>query len=204
MWRGQAERLVPMIAEVLEKGSVRFEDLEAVVATIGPGTFTGLRIGLSTAKSLGLALDIPVKGVTSLQAVAFSLITNRTVSLSDPFAVLIETRRKDFYGQIFTQDGHPANDPFALEIEELLETLPPGITVTGDAVSRFMSLAADFEKAPPYKAVEMLLPDPRILVRAGRGEFGAEIFHTPEPLYLRPPDVSSPKNPPRRLAEARS
>ena len=62
---GQAEHLMPLIQEAIKEAGLSFADLGAVASTVGPGAFTGLRIGLSAAKSLGLALDSPVFGVTT-------------------------------------------------------------------------------------------------------------------------------------------
>ena len=70
-WRtGQAERLFPALAELLARAGVAYADLTRIAVTTGPGSFTGLRIGLSAARGLGLALDIPVLGVPSLLALS--------------------------------------------------------------------------------------------------------------------------------------
>ena len=70
MARGQSEALMPMIAEVLAEGGCSYGDLDALAVTVGPGAFTGLRIGLSAARGLALALAVPCAGVTTLEAVA--------------------------------------------------------------------------------------------------------------------------------------
>src|SRR5262249_27068835 len=97
MLSGHAERLMPMINEVMEEAGVKFPDLDTVVTTTGPGAFTGLRIGLSAAKSLGLALDIPVFGITTLQALALQYSAEKKPS--GPLGVILETKREDFYFQ---------------------------------------------------------------------------------------------------------
>lgn len=68
--RGHAERLLPMLDEMMAESGLGYDAVDRIAVTIGPGTFTGLRIGLSVARGLGLALDAPVVGVTSLQALA--------------------------------------------------------------------------------------------------------------------------------------
>jgi len=73
MERGQAEALAPMVQRVLDTAAVRIESVARVAVTTGPGTFTGLRIGLSFARALGLARNIPVVGLDSLRAVALSV-----------------------------------------------------------------------------------------------------------------------------------
>ncbi|MEO9904108.1 MAG: tRNA (adenosine(37)-N6)-threonylcarbamoyltransferase complex dimerization subunit type 1 TsaB, partial [Nisaea sp.] len=68
--RGHAERLMSMIGEVMAESSTAFTDLDRVIVTTGPGSFTGLRVGLSVAKGFGLVLEKPVVGVTTLAAIA--------------------------------------------------------------------------------------------------------------------------------------
>ena len=91
MSRGQAEHLVPMVQDVLAQAKAEFSDFASIITTIGPGAFTGLRIGLSTAKSLGLALKIPVFGITTLQALALQYAPKNTKNL--PIMVLIEKKQ---------------------------------------------------------------------------------------------------------------
>ena len=69
MSTGQAERLVPMIEAVMARANLRFEDLDLIAVTLGPGAFTGVRIGIATAEGLGLASGRPVLGLTSFEAV---------------------------------------------------------------------------------------------------------------------------------------
>lgn len=92
--RGQAEFLIPMIEEIVQSAAMNMKDLDCIAVTRGPGSFTGVRIGLATAKTLGLALDIPVYGFSTLDVIAKSHIQ------SDTTLFLIDTKRDDFYGQI--------------------------------------------------------------------------------------------------------
>jgi tRNA threonylcarbamoyl adenosine modification protein YeaZ len=92
--RGQAELLIPMIREITDQSGTTLQALDRIVVTRGPGSFTGVRIGLATARSLGLALDIPVYGVSTLDVLA------RSIAHSQHTLCLIDTKRGDFYGQI--------------------------------------------------------------------------------------------------------
>jgi len=92
--RGQAEHLVPMIDETIRSANTTLKDLDAIAVTRGPGSFTGVRIGLSTAKTLGLALDIPVFGFSTLDVIA------RKHASDTETLFLIDTKRDDFYGQV--------------------------------------------------------------------------------------------------------
>lgn len=90
--RGQAEMLIPMIDEIIKESNLKMSDIEMITVTRGPGSFTGVRIGLATARSLGLALNIPVLGISTLDAIARAH--------DDKSALfLIDTKRGDFYGQ---------------------------------------------------------------------------------------------------------
>lgn len=90
--RGQAEKLVPMIAEVMQDAGVPVTAIARIAVTRGPGSFTGVRIGLATARTLGMALDIPVFGFSTLD-LALGKAADKNL------LVVIDTKRGDFYGQ---------------------------------------------------------------------------------------------------------
>lgn len=92
--KGQAEFLVPMVQDVIILAGINIKNLDYIAVTRGPGSFTGVRIGLATAKMLGLALNIPVIGISTLDVIA------RMHSDSQDTLFLIDTKRNDFYGQI--------------------------------------------------------------------------------------------------------
>lgn len=92
--RGQAEFLIPMVNDIVREAALDIKDLDCIAVTRGPGSFTGVRIGLATAKTLGLALDIPVFGFSTLDVIA------RAHPENPPTVFLIDTKRDDFYGQI--------------------------------------------------------------------------------------------------------
>ncbi len=92
--RGQAEFLIPMIENIVTEANLAMKDIDLIAVTCGPGSFTGVRIGLATAKTLGLALDIPVSGFSTLNVLAHA----HTDSQQTLF--LIDTKRGDFYGQV--------------------------------------------------------------------------------------------------------
>lgn len=129
MAQGQAERLFPAIAELLARNRIAYSDLTRVAVTTGPGSFTGLRIGLSAARGLGLALNIPVVGLGSLQAISLGY-PNRL-----PLTVLLDAKRGQAYRQHFFAPGRPADDPMLVEMEEALRRLPEGAApITSEAV----------------------------------------------------------------------
>jgi tRNA threonylcarbamoyladenosine biosynthesis protein TsaB len=99
---GHAELIFGRIAELLDRNGLGYADLERVVTTTGPGSFTGLRIGLSAARGIGLARHIPVIGVSSL--VALSL------GAPGPATVLLDARRGEAYFQTFAGAGQPMTE----------------------------------------------------------------------------------------------
>ncbi len=119
MAQGQAERIFPAIGELLGRNRLGYADLGRIAVTTGPGSFTGLRIGLSAARGLGLALGVPVIGVPSL--VALSLAAQ-----CRPAAVLLDARREEAYFQAFSGPAIPIGQPLLLPIEEARRCVPPG------------------------------------------------------------------------------
>ncbi len=91
--RGQAEMLIPMIDNIVHESKIQMSDIGFIAVTRGPGSFTGVRIGLATARMLGLALNIPVIGISTLDVIARAH--------GDKSALfLIDTKRGDYYGQV--------------------------------------------------------------------------------------------------------
>jgi tRNA threonylcarbamoyl adenosine modification protein YeaZ len=131
MATGQAERLFPALAELLARAGVAYSDLGRVAVTTGPGSFTGLRIGLSAARGLALALAIPVLGIPSLLALS--------LTASGPVAILLDARRDESYVQRF------AGPALAIGSPRLLPTADAeALVAAGDKVltSPFIDIAA--------------------------------------------------------------
>jgi len=110
--RGHAEILFDRIAALLARNGVIYSDLTRLAVTTGPGSFTGLRIGLSAARGLALALNIPVIGVPSLQALSL------TAPNGEPVTVAIDARRDEAYRQDYSSPGVPSNDPRTVPVDE--------------------------------------------------------------------------------------
>lgn len=187
MFRGQAEALMPLIDAVLKKAKSGYDDLDAIVTTAGPGAFTGLRIGISAAKSLGLALDIPVYGITTTQALALAYIEEQ--SPETPFTAIIETKRSDFYCQSFDIEGKSLSAVRALDGAAVANDVEP--ICIGDALDRFVEeINAPIERIHGYE-----MPDPAVIAKVflTTGAAPDFFFKPAEPVYLRPADVSISK-----------
>ena len=150
MATGQAERLFPALDDLLGRSGVTYKDLTRVAVTTGPGSFTGLRIGLSAARGLGLALNVPVLGIPSLFALSLT-------SQCDPVAVLLDAKRGEAYFQTFSGPGIPIRDAALLPIEEAHNLVPPNTTMLTSplvdiaAMARFAA-TADPALYPPEAA----------------------------------------------------
>ncbi|MBK1669461.1 tRNA (adenosine(37)-N6)-threonylcarbamoyltransferase complex dimerization subunit type 1 TsaB [Rhodovibrio sodomensis] len=191
MARGQAERLVPMIESVLTSAGVGHGDLDALAVTTGPGAFTGVRIGLATARGYALALGIPAIGIGSLAAIAAGSDPRERAGRT--LLVLIDAKRADVYAQAFRPDLTPVGEPMAVTPDALDAALPRGpLLLAGDgdagaeAALRAAGRAVERARAPT-------LVDPATLAHlAAQAPLPARDDPPPRPVYLRPPDVTWP------------
>lgn len=182
MATGQAERLMPLLEEVLAEAGACWRDLAAIGVGVGPGNFTGVRISVAAARGLALALGIPAIGVTRLEALAHGL--------PRPLAVVEDARRGEVYVQAFAPD---ATQPLLLDlsgVSGMLGDLP----LTGSAAEAAAALTGVPVLAPALPLAEAVA---RIAAaRADRPQ------PRPAPLYLRAADAAPPSEPPPRLIDA--
>ena len=184
--RGHAERLMTMIGEVLADAGLCFSQLDRIAVTIGPGSFTGVRVGLAAARGLGLVLKKPVVGITTLAALAGGVqdTTNR------PLAVAIDARRGEIYGQIFNE-GVAASEPVVVGIQDFAAALPRAVALAGSAAEAVAELARE---AGRDVTVLNDAGAPDIAVVARMATTMAEPDRAPKPLYLRQPDAKPQDN----------
>lgn len=193
MSRGQSERLVPMIEAVMAEAGIAYPALDAIAVTRGPGGFTGVRIGLATARALALACARPVIGVSNFEAVAAAVSEDERRGRR--LAVVIDAKRSDLYVQAF---GNASGGGLAAVTEaravapaDLNALLPEGpLLLAGDAVEAArgaleMAGREVLAAAAPGQADAGWVA----ALAAGRPlpESGAP---PPEPIYLRGPDVT--------------
>jgi len=165
--RGHAELLAPMIRAVLADADVAAPDL--IVVGTGPAPFTGLRVGLVTARTLGLAWGVPVVGVCSLDALG--------AAHGGSVTVVADARRKEVYWARY-EDGVRVAGPAV--------AVPGDVHVSGGVVGRGATLYPEvFGDTPPESSWD---PDPSWLTRVAAAQPHVAV-DPPEPLYLRRPDV---------------
>ena len=187
--RGHAERLLPMIGDVLLAAGTSYGELQLICVTIGPGTFTGIRIGLAAARGLALASDLPVLGLSTLEAVAAGVAPDGGCAV----LAALDARRGQVYVQAFASDRSPLAPPRVLAPQAITTIAPaePGVVVgTGTELILPYLQRAGASFAP---AESPALPD--------AATFGCRAFSLAErvrpgvaqkPLYLRNPDAKLP------------
>ena len=171
MERGQAESLMPMIDNVLKKAQKTMADIDGVAVTVGPGSFTGVRIGLAAARAFGLALKIPVYGVTCFEVWAYHL--GRTCK------VVLDSKRDDYFVQDFNADGVAISEP-AIQSVDVLKTKLPFAAVGTGALALSEEIGCNFvQKISPVAVAAARIALSRI-----------ENPLPPKPLYMREADVT--------------
>ncbi|WP_241524069.1 tRNA (adenosine(37)-N6)-threonylcarbamoyltransferase complex dimerization subunit type 1 TsaB [Oceaniglobus indicus] len=176
MKRGQVERLMPMLAELLTAQGIGWHDLTRIAVGTGPGNFTGLRIAVAAARGLALSLDIPAIGVSTLQAQALG-IPGRVLSL-------VAAPRDAFCAQVFAE-GYAAAPGFH-DAGALPDVAAPFVCVGAPAPRVAAALGAPW-RDPAFPLVEAMAR-----IAAGADPVTAP---RPAPLYLRPADAAPPRDP---------
>jgi tRNA threonylcarbamoyladenosine biosynthesis protein TsaB len=188
--RGHAEALMPLIARVMKASGVAFTSLDRVAVTTGPGSFTGLRVGLSAARGIGLAADKPVVGLTTLTAYAAPFVGENS---EHPILSAIDARHDYVYFQMVSGDGGSLVKPKVAPIAEALEAARLSAPhLVGNAAGILAERwPAD---APPPSKVDVQ-PAPDITWVAWLGAAVSPETAPARPYYLRAPDAKPPKDP---------
>jgi tRNA threonylcarbamoyladenosine biosynthesis protein TsaB len=181
--KGHAERLMPMIDDCLHEAGVTVSEIGKVAVAMGPGSFTGIRVGVAAARGLGLALGCPVVGVTTLETLAEAA---RDTYLGRPVIAAIDARRGEVYAQAFGADGRPEEEPQVLTAQVVAGRIaaadvPP--VLCGSAASL---IAAEMQDGAPELAGTAATGPVAVLARLAADR---EATEAPKPLYLRAPDA---------------
>ena len=177
--RRHGELLAPAITALLDEAWVPIMDVTAIAVGVGPGPFTGLRVGLVTARTLGLALGIPVYGVCTLDVLA----AEAADTVREPFLVATDARRKEVYWASYDEHGRRLDGPHV--------SRPADVASEGPVVGAGTLLYP--EAFPGARRPEH--PSAGVLARVVAEE-AAELLD-PEPLYLRRPDAMAAHAPKR-------
>ncbi len=190
--RGQSERLLPLVEAVMAEANLAYAALSAVAVTLGPGGFTGVRIGLAAAEGLALAWDLPILGISNFDVVAAAV--DPAEAAGRDLLVLIDAKRAEVYAQLRPHDGVPLA-PALLAPAALAASLPRRpCLLAGDAMAQALPalLAAGHR---PTQASAAGAADAAVLALLAAGMAPPPRHQAPQPLYLRAPDTSLPRRP---------
>ena len=189
MKRGHAEALMPLIARVMKASGVAFAALDRIAATTGPGSFTGLRVGLSAARGIALAADRPAVGVTTLAAFAAPIVG---LGLGRPVLSAIDARHDQVYFQVVKGDGSLLVRPNVAPIEEALRAAEFGAPHLVGNAAAILASRWPADTPPPYRVNPQPAPD--ISWIAWLGAAVSPESAPPRPYYLRAPDAKPSKD----------
>jgi tRNA threonylcarbamoyladenosine biosynthesis protein TsaB len=184
MKRGHAEALMPLIGRVMKESGLPFAALDRIAVTTGPGSFTGLRVGLSAARGIGLAASKPVVGLTTLSAYAAPVVSE---SGENPIISAIDARHDQIYFQVVSSNGSSLVRPKIAPITEAFEAArfgPPHLV--GNA-AQILADRWPSDAPPPFKVEALAAPDITWVAWLGAAVDPASA--PPKPFYLRAPDA---------------
>jgi len=180
--RRHSELLMPLINEVVSVAGAVPSDLSAIAVGVGPGGFTGLRVGLVSARTLALALAIPCHGVVSLDAIAYAALADGLVDREHPFGVAIDARRREVFWARY-EAGRRVGDAQAGRPGDIAQDVLRGLPVVGDAATTYPEAFVQWIDArPSATAIAQIASDPAcgfVTVPAA-------------PVYVRRPDAAEP------------
>lgn len=181
--RGNAERLLPLLEQARLEADIDLAQLDGIAVTIGPGSFTGIRTALATARALGLALKIPVWGITTTETLSAA-----AAQLGFATIAVIDAKRGEVYIQCFAADGMALAAPQLLSIAEAAAILPAGPAMLVGSGSALLKDAAQRDDLQLSSVAPD--PDPVLVARLAAGR--PRPTASPSPLYIRPPDAKLP------------
>ena len=188
MLRGHAEALLPLIARVMDRAGLEFAALDRIAVTTGPGSFTGLRVGIAAARGIALAAGKLAVGLSTLAAYAAPLVAADDTL---PVVAAIDARHDHVYLQVFGPGGRTIVAPRLATLREALRVAATGVPrLVGTAAAMLAAAWPAGERAP---SLVELRRSPDIDWVARLGAAAVETGMPPKPLYLRAPDAQ-PQN----------
>ncbi|MGW3846265.1 tRNA (adenosine(37)-N6)-threonylcarbamoyltransferase complex dimerization subunit type 1 TsaB [Streptomyces fagopyri] len=176
--RRHGELLLPAVDRVLTEAGLRLDAVTGIVVGVGPGPYTGLRVGLMTADTFGLALGVPVHGLCTLDGLAYA------ADLDGPFVVATDARRKEVYWARYADSRTRVSEP---AVDRPGDLALDGLPAVGAGALLYPDTFPD-ARAPEHVSAAALAS-----LAAERLAAGEEL-EPPRPLYLRRPDAQVPKN----------
>ena len=184
MLRGHAEALLPLVSRVMSEAGMEFGALDRIAVTVGPGSFTGLRVGVSAARGIAVAAGKPAVGLTTLAALAAPYIAVDDVT---PLVAAIDARNDQVYMQMFGAAGRSLIQPRVASLREAVRDAANARARLVGSAAAMMAAAwpASVQQPPVVDAARA----PIIDWVAHLGAAAAQALSLPKPLYLRAPDA---------------
>ncbi|MDP3898945.1 MAG: tRNA (adenosine(37)-N6)-threonylcarbamoyltransferase complex dimerization subunit type 1 TsaB [Mesorhizobium sp.] len=184
--KGHAEALMDIIAEALEGAGCWYPDIGAIAVSVGPGSFTGIRVGVSAARGLSLALKVPAHGVTTLSAIAEAA---RESFPGRRIIAAIDARRGELYVEDHARDGRLAVGPMIVNVEDAASLTDGDLPVLAGSGAAVIQAAA--EASGSAVAYDLAAPGATadIAIYARLAASGSVFGSPPKPIYLRAPDA---------------
>lgn len=189
MARGHAEALMPLIKRVLDRSGLDFSRIDRIAVTTGPGSFTGLRVGIAAARGIALAAAKPAVGLSTLATFAAPVIAADDMA---PVVAVVDARHDHVYLQVFAAGGRTLVAPKLAPLREAARAAANAGAprLVGNAAN-LVAGAWPAGERPPRSVEQKAAPD--ILWVAKLGSVAADTGTPPKPLYLRAPDAQ-PQN----------
>jgi tRNA threonylcarbamoyladenosine biosynthesis protein TsaB len=196
MKRGHAEALMPLIARVVRDSGVAFAALDRIAVTVGPGSFTGLRVGLSAARGIALAAGKPVVGLTTLTAYAAAVVSEIG---QHPIIAAIDARHDQVYFQVVSGNGGSLIGPRVAPVEEALEASRFGAPLLVGNAAKILAQRWPADAPPPLQVDAQPAPD--IAWVAWLGAAVDPDSAPARPYYLRAPDAKPQTDPLQKASQ---
>jgi tRNA threonylcarbamoyl adenosine modification protein YeaZ len=184
MLRGHAEALLPLVSRVMTEAGIEFAALDRVAVTVGPGSFTGLRVGVSAARGIAVAAGKPAVGLTTLAALAAPYIA---IDDMTPLVAAIDVRNDQVYMQMFGAAGRSLIQPRVASLRDAVRDAANARARLVGSAAAMMAAAWPASVQPP--PVVDAARAPIIDWVAHLGAAAAQALSLPKPLYLRAPDA---------------
>lgn len=189
----QAQKLVPMIEEALVQAGVDYSGVQGIATTLGPGSFTGIRVGLATARAFHLASGIPLFGATTLEVLAYGAFEEACATGYKTILSVLNAGRGQIYAQFFrigAQDVIAVSDAAMTDPARLASSFPGPALIVGTMGERMRAWIKEHDMAAEISQ-DHVFPDARPLARLASLR-AAMPLHAMRPLYIRPPDAKLP------------
>ena len=191
--------LIPEIDKLLTKNSINIKDIDAFCVGLGPGSFTGLRIGLTTMRGLSFALSKPIVGIPSIDAIAINVI-----EFNDKISVIIDAKQNKLYHRDYIIKNHkiiPKTKMVLIAREDLIRQAKPNTLFIGDGVGLIKSDIINRQKSSKFALSDLWYPKADILAMLGFEKLNKrkkDNVFTLLPLYIYPKECQIKKPEPRK------